>query len=409
MKRRAAVPFVLVTLVLDVLAFGIIIPVLPKLIEDFLHGNTAQAARIYGLFGTVWALMQFVFAPVLGSLSDRVGRRAVILISAFGLGFDYVLMAVAPNLVWLFVGRVISGITSAAFTTGGAYIADVTPPEKRAASYGLIGAAWGFGFILGPALGGLLGTVSPRLPFWVAAVLTLLGALYGLFLLPESLPQERRRSFSWKRANPVGSLRLLRSHPELYGLGLVFFLYSVAHQVLPAVFVLYAGYRYGWSETVIGLTLTAVGVGNVIVQGGLVRPVVRRFGERVSLLTGLVFGLIGLVTFGVAAAGWTFMLGVALGAPVGFFGPGAQGLMSQRVSASDQGQLQGAIGSIRGVTGMIGPWLFTFTFAHFIDPATRFRMPGAPFLLAAALMLVALLLALRVTRDARAEPSPSPG
>ena len=404
MRRRAAVPFVLVTLVLDVLAFGIIIPVLPKLIENFLGGDTAGAARVYGLFGTAWALMQFVFAPVLGTLSDRVGRRPVILISAFGLGLDYVLMAMAPNLTWLFVGRIISGITSAAFTTGGAYIADVTPPEQRAASYGLIGAAWGFGFVLGPALGGLLGTVDPRLPFWVAAGLTLVGALYGLLLLPESLPSESRRAFAWKRANPLGSLALLRSHHELYGLGLVFFLYSVAHQVLPAVFVLYAGYRYGWSETAIGLTLAAVGIFNVIVQGGLVRPVVRRFGERVSLLTGLCFGLAGLVTFGLAAAGGTFLLGVLLGAPVGFFGPGAQGLMSRRVGPQDQGQLQGALGSIRGVTGLIGPWLFTFTFAHFIEPATPIRAPGAPFLLAALLMLLALGLALRVTAPGRAEP-----
>ena len=242
-RNRAAQAFIFVTVALDVLAMGIVIPVLPKLVEAFLGGNTARAAEVFGVFGTVWSLMQFVCSPVLGVLSDRFGRRPVILLSNFGLGFDYILMALAPTVRWLFVGRVISGITGASFTTAGAYIADVTPPEKRAAGFGMIGAAWGLGFVLGPALGGLLGEVSPRLPFWVAAGMTLLNAMYGLFVLPESLPPERRRAFSWRRANPVGSLTLLRSHHELFGLAGVNILYFLAHQALPSVFVLYTGYR----------------------------------------------------------------------------------------------------------------------------------------------------------------------
>src|ERR1043166_2737012 len=242
--RSAALAFIFVTVVLDVLAMGVIIPVLPKLVENFLKGDTARAAAIYGLFGTTWAAMQFVFAPVLGVLSDRYGRRRVILASNFGLGLDYIVMAIAPTLGWLFVGRIFSGITGASFTTAYAYIADVTPSEKRAASYGMLGAAFGLGFVLGPAFGGLLGGINPRLPFWVAAGLTLVNAMYGLFVLPESLPLDRRRPVNWKRANPIGSLKLLRSHHELFGLATVLFIFYLAHQVLPSVFVLYTSYRY---------------------------------------------------------------------------------------------------------------------------------------------------------------------
>src|SRR5262245_65236885 len=263
-------------------------------------GDTARAAEIFGLFGTVWALMQFIFSPLLGALSDRFGRRPVILLSCLGLGLDYILMALAPTLWWLFVGRVISGITAASFATAGAYIADVTPPEKRAASFGMIGAAWGLGFIMGPALGGLLGVVNPRLPFWVAAGLTLLNALYGLFVLPESLAPENRKGFSLRRANPVGSLVLLRSHPELLGLSSVNFTYMLAHQVLPSVFVLYTSFRYGWSERATGLSLAFIGVFNIIVQAGLVKRIVARFGERRALLAGLLCGGAGSAIYGLA-------------------------------------------------------------------------------------------------------------
>lgn len=395
--RRAALVFIFITVVVDVLALGIIIPVLPKLVEGFMGGDTARAAGIYGLFGTVWALMQFFFSPVLGALSDRFGRRPVILISCFGLGLDYILMALAPTLWWLFAGRVISGITAASFGAAGAYIADVTPPEKRAAGFGMIGAAWGVGFVMGPALGGLLGQVDPRLPFWVAAALTLLNALYGLFVLPESLAQENRKAFSWRRANPVGSLSLLRSHPELLGLSAVNFSYFLAHQVLPSVFVLYAGFRYGWDERAVGLTLAIIGVFNIIVQAGLVKRIVERFGERRTLFAGLLCGGVGYAIYGLAPTGIVFLGALPVFALMGLVGPAAQGLMTRRVGPSEQGQLQGANSSIMGITGLIGPGLFTLTFAGFIGAYRDWHLPGAPFLLAALLMVVALALAWRVT------------
>ena len=394
---RAAFVFIFITLVLDVLALGVVIPVLPKLIETFLSGDTAAAARLVGLFSFAWALMQFLFSPLLGALSDRFGRRPVILISCFGLGLDYLLMALAPNLWWLFVGRVLSGITAASFSTAGAYVADVTAPEKRAASFGMLGAAWGIGFVIGPALGGVLGGIDTRLPFWVAGALTLLNALYGLFVLPESLPAEKRGKFSWARANPLGSLKLLRSHPELFGLASVNILYLLAHYVLPSTFVLYVSYRYGWSETVTGLTLAIVGVCNVIVQAVLVRRVVPAIGERRAMLTGLTFGIAGFVIYALAPVGWGFWLGIPVFALMGFFGPAAQSLMSQHVTPQEQGQLQGANSSLLGLTGMIGPVLFTQTFAAAISPGAGWHFPGAPFLLAAVLLLVAMAIAWRVT------------
>ncbi len=251
--RRAALSFIFITVVLDMLALGMIVPVLPKLVEDFVGGNTARAAEIYGLFGTVWAAMQFVFSPVLGGLSDRFGRRPVILLSNLGLGLDYIVMALAPSVGWLFLGRVISGITSASTSTAYAYIADVAPPEKRAAGFGMLSAAFGLGFVIGPAIGGVLGNIDPRLPFWVAAGFSFLNYMYGLLVLPESLPPERRERFSWRRANPMGSLKLLRSNRELFGLAIVNFLGNIAHEALPTTFVLYAMYRYGWNERTIGL------------------------------------------------------------------------------------------------------------------------------------------------------------
>ena len=258
--RQAAVFFILVTVVLDMLSFGIIIPVLPKLVEEFLGGDTAQAAEIYGLMGTSWALMQFVCSPIQGALSDRFGRRPVVLLSNLGLGLDFILMALAPSLAWLFAGRVISGIASSSFSTAGAYIADVTPPDKRAAAFGMMGASFGLGFVLGPAVGGLLGAIDPRWPFWGAAATSLLNACYGFFVLPESLPLEKRAPFRWKRANPAGALILLRSHHELFGLATANFLMNLAHGVLPSVAVLYLGYRYGWGPSAVGFTLAAVGV-----------------------------------------------------------------------------------------------------------------------------------------------------
>jgi len=396
--RRAALVFIFITVVLDVLALGIIIPVLPALVVDFYGGDTARAAEIYGLFGTVWALMQFFSSPVLGALSDRFGRRSVILFSNFGLGLDYVLMALAPSVGWLFVGRVISGITGASFTTAGAYIADVTPPEKRAAGFGLLNAAFGLGFVLGPAVGGLLGGVNPRLPFWVAAIFTLLNAAYGLFVLPESLPAEHRAPFSWSRANPVGAMGLLASHRELLGMASVMFLYFLAHEVLPSTFVLYADYRYQWTEGTVGLTLATAGVCSMAVQGLLVPRVVGRLGDRNAILLGLLFGTIGFSIYGLATTGAIFWLGIPVMSLWGLFGPTAQGTMTRRVDPTEQGRLQGAISGLRGITGMAGPALFTMTFAWFINPQRDWQLPGAPFLLSSALLALALLLAWQVTR-----------
>jgi MFS transporter, DHA1 family, tetracycline resistance protein len=396
---RGAIAFILVTVMLDMLAMAIVIPVLPVLVLDFLGDDTARAALVLGVFGTAWALMQFVFSPVQGALSDRFGRRPVILLSNFGLGLDYVLMALAPGIGLLFVGRVISGITAASMSTAGAYIADVSPPEKRAAGFGLMSVAFGVGFILGPALGGVLGQIDPRLPFWVAAGLSLANAAYGFLILPESLPPERRSGFSWRRANPVGALRLLRAHPGLLGLASVNFLYFLSHQAF-AVFVLYGNYRYGWNERLVGLTLAGVGVCQAVVGGLVVRPVVRRFGERRSLIVGLLFGAAGFAIFGLAPTGWIFWIGIPVMSLWGLTSPAAQGLMTRRVSPGEQGQLQGANSSLMGFAGLIGPFLFTGIFAHFISPPAWW-LPGAPFLLAAALLALAIPVASAVARPSR--------
>ncbi len=395
---RAAVAFILFTVVLDAVAMGIVIPVFPALVVEFMDGDTPRAAGIYGLFGTVWALMQFLFSPLAGALSDRFGRRPVVLISNFGLALAYLITALAPDLIWLFVGRVIAGITASSISAATAYIADVTPPEKRAGSFGLIGVAFGFGFVMGPAIGGLLGNIDLRLAIWVAVGLSLTNAIYGLFVLPESLLPERRHKFSWGRANPVGALILLRSHPELAGLSLVHFLYSLAHNVLPSVLVLYTTYRYGWDQRTVGLTMAGAGIAMIIVQGVLVKPTVARFGERASLISGLAFAVFGFSIYGLAPTGSLFWLGIPIVALWGLYGPASQGLMTRRVAPSEQGQLQGALSSIMGITGMIGPGLFTLTFAFFIAPDRAIDVPGAPFLVAAILVAGAVTLAWRVTR-----------
>jgi DHA1 family tetracycline resistance protein-like MFS transporter len=399
--RGAAVIFIFGTILLDTLALGVIIPILPKLIESFVDNDTANAARIFGLFGTVWALMQFFFSPILGGLSDRFGRRPVVLLSNFGLAADYVLMALAPSLSWLFVGRVISGITSASISTAFAYITDVTAPEQRAAVFGKIGVAFGAGFILGPALGGLLGSIDPRLPFWVAAGLSFANALYGLLILPESLPAERRSPFRWKSANPIGALHLLRADRVLAGLSLANFFAQLAHVVLPSTFVLYATYRYGWDTATVGATLALVGLCAMVVQGTAIGPIVKRFGERRTLLLGLACGAVGFFIFGASPSGLLFWIGIPVMALWGIAGAATQALTTQRVAPDQQGQLQGATNSVQSVSQLIGPFLFTLTFAHFIDPQVALKLPGAPFYLASALLLLALGIVLGATKAER--------
>jgi MFS transporter, DHA1 family, tetracycline resistance protein len=391
--RGAAVAFIFVTILLDMLALGLIMPILPKLVESFVNNDTAQAARIFGVFGTAWALMQFVFSPILGSLSDRFGRRPVVLLSNFGLGLDYVLMALAPSLIWLFVGRVISGITSASISTAFAYIADITPAERRAAVFGKVGAAFGAGFIIGPAVGGLLGDVDPRLPFWVAAGLSFANTMYGLLILPESLPRDRRAPFRWKSANPIGALHLLRSDRVLTGLSVSNFFAQLAHAVLPSIFVLYATYRYGWDSKTVGGTLAMVGVCTMLVQGAGIGPIVRVFGERRSLLLGLVFGAAGFFIFAIAPTGPLSWLGIPVMSLWGVSGAAIQALMTKRVAPDQQGQLQGANASVQSVSQLLGPFLFTLTFAYFIGAQTPLHLPGAPFYLASALVLLALVIA----------------
>lgn len=393
--RRGAVAFIFVTILLDMIAIGVIMPVLPKLIEGFVDNDTAHAARIFGLFGTAWALMQFVFSPVLGALSDRFGRRPVVLLSNFGLAADYVLMALAPSLLWLFIGRVISGITSASVSTAFAYIADITPPERRAAIFGRIGAAFGAGFILGPALGGLLGDLDPRLPFWASAALSLANALYGLFVLPESLAPEKRAPFHWRSANPVGALHLLRSNAALAALSVVNFIAQVAHVVLPSTFVLYATYRYGWDSKTVGLTLAMVGICAMVVQGLAIGPIVRALGERNALLLGLCCGALGFVVLGAAPTGPLSWFGIPILALWGISGAASQSLMTRLVAPDQQGQLQGATASVQSVSQLVGPFLFTLTFSYFIGANAPLHLPGAPFLLAAVLMVVCVAIAVR--------------
>lgn len=397
--RAPAVAFILVTVALDVVAFGIIAPVLPQLIQQFRDGDASLAAQTYGVFATAWALMQFVFSPLLGMLSDRFGRRKVLLISLLGLGLDYMLMAVAPTLAWLFVGRVISGITAATYSTAAAYIADVTPPEQRAAKFGMVGAAWGLGFIAGPLLGGLLGEIGLRVPFWVAAGLAIVNAAYGWFVLPESLPKDKRaHAFDWKRANPVGALTLVRSRKGLTGLVAVQGLYTIAHYSLPSAFVLYTSYRYSWGPKEVGMTMATIGVCTAIVQGGLIGRAVKLLGERRAVIIGLACGAIAYTGYALAPTGLWLIPPIIVGAFNGLYGPAQQALMTQRVGPTEQGQLQGVNGSLLGLAGLFAPILFTFSFAQSIRPDAAVHVPGTPFFIAGALTLAALLVAVKVAR-----------
>ena len=397
--RNAALIFIFITVLIDVLSFGLIIPVLPHLVQEFVGGSIAEAAIWVGIFGMVFAAIQFISSPVQGALSDRFGRRPVILLSCLGLGLDFIFMALANSLPWLMVGRIISGIASASFTTANAYIADITAPEKRAKAFGMIGAAFGLGFIIGPLIGGLLGEIDLRLPFWFAAGLALLNFLYGWLVLPESLPVEKRAlRFDWSHANPFGSILLLRRYPQVFGLALVVLLANLAHYVYPSVFVLFADYRFQWGPRDVAWVLAMVGVFSVIVQGGLMGPVVKRLGERRALLFGLACGVIGFVIYGFAGVGWVFLIGIPISALWGFAGPATQALITQQVGADVQGRVQGALMSLVSLAGIFGPMLFAGTFALFIGDKAPAHIPGAPWLLAAALLFVGWLVAWRYAR-----------
>jgi DHA1 family tetracycline resistance protein-like MFS transporter len=401
-KRHAGIGFIFVTIMLDMLAFGIAAPTLPKLISDFLHGDPARASEYLGFFITTFALMQFFFSPVLGLLSDRFGRRPVVLLSNFGLALDYVIMALAPSLRWLFLGRALAGLSASSIPTATAYISDVTPPEKRSKAFGLMGGAFGVGFVVGPAIGGWLGMHNPRVPFWVAGVASLFNACYGLFLLPESLPPEKRQtSMRWQNANPVGALKLLRSHAELMGLATVEFLGYIAHEVYLTVWILYAMYRFNWDQRMVGTGLAVVGIFSIICSAVLVGPVVAWLGERRALLAGLILGALGFAMYGWAGSTTMFLVAIGVNSLWSLARPTSQSLMTQRVSASEQGELQGAIASLRGIAMIIGPQMFSLTFAYFIAP--EHSMPSAPWYLAALLVLVSAMIAWVVTKEKKSD------
>lgn len=397
-KRQAAMIFILITLFLDVLGLGIIIPILPELIKHFVGGNESLAASYFGPLAAAYALMQFVFAPILGALSDRFGRRPIILIALFGLALDYLIQGFAPNIIWLFVGRILAGVMGASFTAANAYIADISSPENRARNFGLVGVAFGLGFIVGPALGGILGSIWIRLPFFVAAGLVLINWLYGFFVLPESLKPENRSSFSWAKANPVSSILLLRNYPLVAGLAAAFVLISLAQRGLETTWVLYTGYRFGWGEITNGLTLALVGVMAVVVQGFLIRPAIKRFGERRAIVMGLSISVFSFFLYGIATE-WMMYAIIIVGALSGIAGPAIQGMVAGTVRADEQGKVQGALTSLLSITSIVAPLLFTTgLFAYFTSPVAPIALPGAPFFLGSVLMLIALFLLLRLFR-----------
>ena len=397
---RAAFAFIFITVTLDMLALGIIVPVLPKLIVAFEGGDVAHAARIVGVFGFAWSAMQFLASPVVGAMSDRFGRRPVVLLSNFGLGLDYLVMAMAPSVAWLFAGRIISGITSSSFPTASAYVADVTPPEQRAAKFGMLGAAFGLGFIIGPAVGGVLGDIDLRLPFWVAGGLSLANAAYGYFILPESLPPERRARVPWRVANPLGSLSFLRAHPELLALGATFFLYYFAHEVYPTLFVLYGDYRYAWSARELGLTLALFGLGSTITSAFLIGPIVKRIGERNAMILGLSLSATSALVIALAYTGTLFFLSIPIASLGGLSSPSLMSIASRQASETEQGRLQGALGSLQGIAMMIAPLVLSQLFSVSIQRGGR-PFAGVPFAFTSLVLLTALLLAARATRASR--------
>ena len=401
-RRRAAVVFIFVTVLLDMLAFGIVIPVLPHLIEQLAGGGIAKAAWWVGVFSTVFAVVQFGFSPVQGALSDRFGRRPVILISNLGLAIDFVILALAPTLWLLFVSRTLLGMTAASFTTANAYIADITPREKRAAAFGMLGGAFAVGFIVGPALGGFLGHLWIRLPFWAAAILSLVNFCYGFFVLPESLPKERRApKFDWRHANPLGSVLLLKRYPQVLALAAVFFLLALAQLSINSTYVLYTDFRYGWGPQTVGYTLALVGVLTGVVQALLVRRLMPKLGERRMILSGLAFVAVGYFIFGFAPEAWLFLAGIPFLCLGGLAGPPAQSLITHQVDPSEQGRLQGALTSLQSLAGIFGPALFANLFALFISKHAPLsgHLPGVAYVLAAVLVLGALVLTVRATRD----------
>jgi DHA1 family tetracycline resistance protein-like MFS transporter len=402
-KRQAALSFIFATLLIDVMGFGIIIPVIPKLIQHLIHGSISDAAGYAGWLTAAYATMQFFCSPIIGNLSDKYGRRPVLLASLLGFGVDYLFSAFAPTIWLLFVGRIVAGITGASFTTGSAYIADVSTPENRAANFGMVGVAFGLGFIIGPVIGGILGKYDMHYPFIAAALLALLNAAYGYFVLPESLSLENRRTFEWKRANPFGTLIQLNKYKSVIGLAASLFLIYFAAQAVQSVWTFYTMDKFHWNEGQVGLSLGAVGVMVALVQGGLIRVVLPKLGNEKSIWVGLLLYSSGLLLFAFAAKGWmmyAFLVPYCLG---GIAGPALQGYMSNSVPANEQGELQGGLTSLMSVSSIFGPLLMTSSFYYFTKPNPVFIFPGAPFAIGALLMLISALLAVKSFKKTRVE------
>jgi DHA1 family tetracycline resistance protein-like MFS transporter len=405
-KKNAAISFIFITVLIDVIGMGIIIPVIPALIQK-LTGEGLSRASLYGgwlLFA--YAVTQFIFSPVLGGLSDRFGRRPVLLLSLCGLGIDYIFMAFAPSIFWLFVGRVIAGVGGASFTTATAYIADITAPEKRAQNFGLIGVAFGVGFIIGPAIGSFSSKWGTEVPFLVSAVITLLNFLYGLLILPESLKPENRRAFDWKRANPKGSLMQLRKYPLISGLVVSLTLIYIASHAVQSNWTYYTMLKFGWTTEKVGYSLAFVGVLAAIVQGGLIRVIIPKIGQKRSVYLGLMLYTVGMLLFGFASSGWmmfAILVPYCLG---GIAGPALQGIMSNQVPANEQGELQGGLTSLMSLTYVVGPLIMNSIFAYFTLPSAPVYFPGAPFMLATLLGIVSTLYAVKYL-ESRYDPQPS--
>jgi MFS transporter, DHA1 family, tetracycline resistance protein len=406
-KRQAAIIFILITLFIDILGIGIIIPVLPELIKEISGGDVAGAGKYYGWITASYALMQFFFAPILGALSDRFGRRPVILLSLLGLGLDYIILGFANSIAWLFIGRIVAGVMGASITAANAYIADISTPENRAQNFGFVGLAFGLGFIFGPVLGGILGGINLRLPFFVSAALVLLNVLYGFFILPESLKKENRSKFSWSKVNPVSSIQNLTRYPLVANLAFAFLFITLAQGGLQTVWVLYTGYRYGWGEMTNGLTLGLVGLMAAIVQGGLVRPVIKALGERKTILLGLSISVLSFLFYGLAAEGWMMLVVIVLGALAGVAQPAIQGLVAGSVSPSEQGKVQGALTSLFSLTSIFAPLIFVSgLFSYFTAPTAPLNLPGAPFFLGSLFNLIALVVVFMVFRKFQPQPQP---
>ncbi len=405
-QRPAAMVFILITLFVDILGIGIIIPVLPELVKEFVRqsgnsdylANVDSVAGLYvGVIGASYSLMQFLFAPILGALSDRYGRRPILLLALFGLGVDYLIQGLAPTIGWLFLGRIIAGIMGASITTANAYIADVSTPENRARNFGLVGVMFGLGFICGPALGGLLGIVHLRLPFFVAAGLALLNWLYGFFVLPESLPPARRSGFTMSKANPLGTVGRLQLYPIVAGLAAAFICMQLAQRGLENVWILYTGYRFHWNEITNGFVLALVGLMAALVQGGLVKPTIQRFGERRTIIGGLCISSVAFLCYGLATQPWMILVTIVFGSLGGVAGPAIQSMVAGSVDPSDQGKVQGALTSLVSLTNILAPLMFTSgLFSYFTSARALFPLPGAPFLAGAMLRVIALVIVLRV-------------